>query len=77
MPTLPDLVIIDTNVPIVANCESPQPFLDEAEQLDLEENCINFILSLIDGSTRLVLDEGGLIFDEYKNKLSFSGQPGT
>ena len=67
---LPDFCVVDTNVPIVANEKSPQ-----ADDF-LVERCIDALLEL----TRrggLVLDDGGLIFEEYRQNLSLSGQPGT
>ncbi len=70
MNRVPDFCLVDTNVPIVANGKSPQ-----ANDL-LVEKCIDALLEL---TTRggLVLDEGGSIFEEYRQNLSLSGQPGT
>lgn len=70
MKHLPRPCLVDTNVPIVANGKSEQA--DDS----LVEACIDAILEL----TRkggLVVDDGGLIFEEYRQNLSFSGQPGT
>jgi hypothetical protein len=67
---LPDFCLVDTNVPIVAN----EDCLEANDSL--VEECINILLEL----TRrggLVLDDGGLIFEEYRQNLSLSGQPGT
>jgi hypothetical protein len=67
---LPDFCVVDTNVPIVANEKSPQA--DDS----LVEKCIDALLELT-RSGGLVLDDGGLIFEEYRQNLSLSGQPGT
>lgn len=75
--TLPKLILVDTNVPLVANGNSPQPFLSEDEQMQLEEQCIEVIQVLIDSATILVLDEDDRIVSEYGNKLNPSGQPGV
>jgi hypothetical protein len=70
MGTIPRHCIVDTNVAIVANGKS-----DQADDT-LVERCIDTLVELM---TRggLVLDGGGLIFDEYRQNLSLSGQPGT
>ena len=67
------LSIIDTNVPLVANGQS-----DQASD-ELLFACIELLQKITSPSAdkRVALDEGGLIFDEYRNKLSLSGQPGT
>lgn len=70
MKSLPEYCLVDTNVPIVANGHSEQA--DDA----LIEKCIDAIVEI----TRrggLVLDEGGLIFEEYLQNLHLRGQPGT
>lgn len=70
MNRLPDFCVVDTNVPIVANGNSPQA--DDS----LVEKCIDALLEL----TRrggLVLDDGDRILEEYRRNLSLSGQPGT
>ncbi len=64
-------VIVDTNVPIVANQKSSQA----SPQCIL--NCIQRLREIIGGQKILVLDEKGLIFEEYKKNLSLSGQPGV
>jgi hypothetical protein len=70
MNPLPRPCLVDTNVPIVANGHSPQA--DD----DLVEKCIDALLTITnDGG--LVIDSDGRIFEEYRQKLSMSGQPGT
>ncbi len=63
-------VIIDTNVPINANANVPN------DLLDCSLACIDVIETVIKNKN-LVLDNNGEIFEEYSNKLSFSGQPGV
>ena len=70
MKRLPRPCVVDTNVPIVANGRSKQ-----AEDA-LVEKCIDALVELTQKGG-LVLDDGGLIFDEYRQNLSLSGQPGT
>jgi hypothetical protein len=68
--SFPRPCLVDTNVPVVANGSSQQA--DDS----LVEKCIDVLVEL----TRkggLVIDAGGLIFDEYRQNLSLSGQPGT
>jgi hypothetical protein len=62
-------VVMDTNVAVVANGKAPQagdPCV---------ENCITTLIDVRD-SHRVFLDEQGLILDEYRRRLSPSGQPG-
>lgn len=70
MKTIPRPCLVDTNVAIVANGRSKQA--DDS----MVEKCINAILE-VTGKGGLVLDEGGLIFTEYRENLSLCGQPGT
>ena len=62
--------LVDTNVAIVANGKSEQA------PDDLVEKCIDVILELI-SKGGLILDDEDRIFDEYRQNLSLSGQPGT
>ena len=65
------LCIIDTNVAITANN------IDIADELiDCALGCIDIIETTI-SKKNIVLDNGGEIFEEYKHKLSFKGQPGV
>lgn len=63
-------MVLDTNVPLVANGGSPQA------PLDCTEACVEALLRIRE-EKRLLLDEGGLILDEYRRNLSPSGQPGA
>lgn len=61
-------VVVDTNVPIVANEQSPQAGVD----------CVlACVAALVDARTSqcVLVDEGGLILDEYRRHLSHSGEP--
>ncbi|WP_211219993.1 hypothetical protein [Ferrimonas futtsuensis] len=61
--------MIDTNVAIVANGNSPQATLDcELACVHLLGNC---------KSIHICLDESGLIMDEYEKHLNYSGTPGV
>lgn len=70
MAKLPKPCIVDTNVAIVANEKSEQA------PVDLIIRCIEAIQS-ITAQGQIALDESGLIFEEYRHKLSLAGQPGT
>lgn len=70
MSRVPRPCLVDTNVAIVANGQSEQA--DE----DLVERCIDAILE-ITTKGGLVIDSADRIFDEYRQNLSLSGQPGT
>lgn len=70
MKHLPRPCLVDTNVAVVANGKSEQA--DDS----LVEKCIDAILE-VTRNGGLVVDEGGLIFEEYRLNLSLSGQPGT
>ena len=63
-------VVVDTNVPLVAN--------GKAEQADLacEVACVRK-LRQIRSEHRTLLDDNQLIFKEYRRRLSHSGQPGV
>ncbi|MGD8453692.1 MAG: hypothetical protein PVJ57_17910 [Phycisphaerae bacterium] len=62
--------VIDTNVPVVAN--------GRAEQAGA--GCVLACLQALEevyASGIVILDEGGLVLDEYMNNLNMSGQPGA
>ena len=61
--------VVDTNVAITANYKNGQPLTCVA--------ACALALNEITKTGVLVIDEGGLIFGEYKNHLSFSGGPGA
>ena len=63
-------VVVDTNVAVVANWRTEQA--DEA----CVESCIDELQRIHD-ETCVLLDDGGLILDEYQKNLSFAGQPGV
>ena len=68
-------VIVDTNVPLVANRSS------HASE-DCVEICVDRLMQIIDGEVKLAVDYRALdgqryIIDEYRNKLNPSGQPGV
>jgi hypothetical protein len=62
--------VVDTNVLVVANLKTPQAGPD----------CVLAsvaALETIQKKARLVIDEGMLVFQEYQQYASFSGQPGV
>ena len=63
-------IVVDTNVAVVANCN--------AEQADTacEIACVRE-LAEVRARRRLLLDDRGLILQEYRRHLSPSGQPGA
>jgi hypothetical protein len=61
--------VVDTNVPIVANHKYGEPLMCSAA-------CARALYEITKQGV-LVIDARGLIFDEYKKYLSFSGQPGA
>lgn len=62
--------VVDTNVLIVANGRNTNT------TLQCRLNCIDK-LTLILSNDRILIDNLGLIFAEYKNYMCFSGQPGV
>jgi hypothetical protein len=65
------IVVIDTNVPVVANRRS-------AASSACVETCVNEILAITrDETRRVALDLEGFIIREYIANLSFAGQPGV
>lgn len=67
--------LVDTNVPKIANQHLDIKAIPD-NMLECVLACVERIQAIIDGKMRLVLDEGGDIFDEYRRQLSISGQPG-
>lgn len=63
-------VVIDTNVPVVANGKSEQA------SPECVRNCVR-LLSEVTQSGKLVLDDKWLILQEYQNNLRSTGQPGV
>lgn len=64
------VVVVDTNVPIAASGRSEQA------SSECVLACQEAILNVLQDHTRLALDEGGRIIQEYRQNLSPSGQPG-
>ena len=61
------VVVVDTNVPIVANGDS-------AASLDCQEACVLKLLAISRGEAKVAVDDGGLIVDEYAHKLQAGAQ---
>lgn len=75
MSSLPEKCVIDTNVPIIANMAKDP----DSIPIDLEK-CVSSCIETIQHVVRnggLVIDCGDEIYDEYRHKLSMSGQPGV
>lgn len=64
-------VIVDTNVPLVANGKA-----DQASE-DCVETCIDRLVQITAGNVKLVLDDQRRIIEEYRNKLNPGGFPGV
>ena len=62
--------VVDTNVAMAANGR------DTHADLECQLNCIEELESICRESV-IVLDDGDLIFEEYRNHLHFKGAPGT
>ncbi len=62
-------VVVDSNVPITAN------FRAEQAGPECEAACIRALREIQSGR-RTLLDDQGLIVEEYRKSLSHSGQPG-
>jgi hypothetical protein len=72
---LPNKCVVDTNVPKTANTAThPTP------DSDISDTCVSACIEAVEHviKTRgLIIDEGDEIFDEYRQQLSMSGQPGV
>jgi hypothetical protein len=64
-------VIVDTNVPLVANGRA-----DQASE-DCVETCIDILMQITGGEVKLALDDQRRIVAEYRNKLNPDGFPGV
>ena len=64
-------IIVDTNVPLVANGKA-----DQASE-DCVEACIDRLMQITEGDVKLVLDDDRRIIEEYRNKLDPGGFPGV
>ena len=67
--------IVDTNVPKTANKSLQPDRLTDKQFIMCIINCIDLIDQVIQKGG-LVIDAGDEIFDEYRQQLSMSGQPG-
>lgn len=67
------MVVVDTNVPKVANGQEGSPQASPR----CVRTCISRIRRIMYGEDKLVLDENGLILREYRRNLHSSGQPGA
>jgi hypothetical protein len=61
--------VVDVNVPIVANGQSPQA------DLPCVSACVDALAEIV-GHGMIVLDDGRQILSEYQHYLSPAGQPG-
>lgn len=65
-------VVVDTNVPVVANGNSPQA------SPECVISCVLHLNRIVQGRRgKLVVDDQWRILREYQNNLSSSGQPGV
>lgn len=75
MSGFPSKCLMDTNVPKTANLAiAPEDIPDELTGCVLA--CVEAVDSVVKNRS-LVLDAGNEIFDEYRQQLSMSGQPGV
>ena len=65
------MVIVDTNVALVANGEWKQ------DSEDCEETCVRRLREIMIGKVKLALDDQRRIIEEYRKKLRPDGQPGV
>lgn len=73
--SLPNICIVDTNVPKTANLAT-QP----DTKSDVPDTCILRCIDAIDHVIKnkgVILDSGDEIFNEYRQQLSMRGQPGV
>lgn len=64
-------VIVDTNVPMVANSTTPEA------SLECVNSCGKHLQSITEDFERLVLDTGWEVISEYRRGLNSAGQPGV
>ena len=65
------MVVVDTNVAVVANGESLQT------SPNCVDTCINRLEGIVRGEEKLVLDNKWIILGEYLRNLRSSGEPGA
>jgi hypothetical protein len=75
MSSLPNKYVIDTNIPITAN-KALNPSRIDADLAKCVLRCIE-IIKTVTKKGGLVIDSGDEIYNEYRHKLSMSGQPGV
>ena len=63
-------VVVDTNVPLVANGKADQA------GLKCEDACVRKLIQ-VQAERRTLLDDKWLIIEEYRRNLSHAGQPGV
>jgi len=71
----PNLCVVDTNVPKVANLA-----IQSDPNSDVPDACVLACIEAIEHVIKkrgLILDNGGEIFNEYRQQLSMKGQPGV
>lgn len=66
-------VVVETNVPIAANGRETHA------SLACQYTCTEFLEKLASpkSNTSIILDEQGMILDEYRHYLNYKGQPGV
>lgn len=66
-------VVVETNVPIAANGR------DTHASFACQYTCIEFLKELVspESAKSIILDEQGLIIEEYRSYLNHRGQPGV
>ncbi len=69
-------VVVDTNVPIVANGRPDPRGGGRPPSIDCQQKAIDFLVQTLE-VRRVLLDLGGEIQAEYRNLLYPSGQPGV
>ena len=67
------MVVVDTNVPKVANGREEAPQASPA----CVDTCISRIEGIMRGEEKLVIDNRWIIIREYMRNLRSSGEPGT
>lgn len=67
---LPKICIVEVNVGIAANGR------DTHVSLTCQKTCVEMLQTLCERGG-FAMDEGGLIFDEYRGYLNFDGEPGV
>ena len=66
-------VILDTNVPVKA---ATAPNMCPSDELSVQRKCMEYVNSLITGTTKLVLDVDYEIIREYRNNIDKSSNMG-